>query len=74
MAGGEDYDNYPDYHLDTSEIMRGTEGFWRTMEAKLLRILIGLRGATINNIVYMTGKGLIFCMISLRNNLYAMSL
>ena len=55
MAGGLVDQNSK--HLSSTEILHSLmTGQWRTLEGKLPEAVMGLRGATLNNQVFMTGK------------------
>ena len=51
VAGGWDGDNY----LSSTEILVTLAGVWRTV-GRLPTAVSGLRGATLDNTVYMTGE------------------
>ena len=55
MAGGLVDQNSK--HLSSTEILHSLmTGQWRTLEGKLPEAVMGLRGATLNNQIFMTGK------------------
>ena len=44
-------------HLSSTEILKSLmAGRWRTLGGQLPEAVLGLRGATLNNQVFMTGK------------------
>ena len=60
MAGGEEIEGFDTYNtkynrLSSTEIMVTLAGAWRTV-APLPAALAGLRGATLNNMIYMLGE------------------
>ena len=52
VAGGINFSTY----LDSVEVLEGVDGSWRTLEAKLPRAMEGIRGITLNNVIYMIGE------------------
>ena len=60
MAGGEEIEGFDTYNtkynrLSSTEILVTLAGVWRTVEP-LPAALAGLRGATLNNMIYMLGE------------------
>ena len=57
VAGGMTgvWSNFPSY-LDSVEVLEGVDGSWRSLEAKLPRAMQGIRGITLNNVIYMIGE------------------
>ena len=46
-------------HLSSTEILQSLmTGRWRTLGGQLPEAVLGLRGATLNNRVFMTGKNI----------------
>ena len=52
VAGGINFSTY----LDSVEVLEGVDGSWRSLEAKLPRAMQGIRGITLNNVIYMIGE------------------
>ena len=57
VAGGmTEASNFPFHLLDSVEVLEGVDGSWRSLEAKLPRAMEGIRGITLNNVIYMIGE------------------
>ena len=59
VAGGLDGVDQKSKHLSSTEILQSLmTGRWRTLGGQLPEAVLGLRGATLNNRVFMTGKNI----------------
>ena len=69
VAGGLDGVDQKSKHLSSTEILQSLmTGRWRTLGGQLPEAVLGLRGATLNNRVFMTGMILMqsLCFVYLR--------